>query len=255
MGKRSDQIVSLLFTSEVNLLTGIGDLALITEMQGAPSEQLEKVGYRDVTRALELVSALWAIRVALNVGTLYIIVGFGVTLSAFITGGLSLLFYGIQYTQLERLVGLLPLQRTAPLLYAIGYVSAVNFVFGLPYRRGPGPYYLWMVQILISFVAIGLLVGYATTVPEIRDAYGCYSKRSFMDLGKFGVCPQSSLAPNGFDPVCRQSVGATPPSSRCNTLPWAQTIGEEVLRLARSGLALGLGLYVASVERNYARLG
>ena len=257
MAKRTEDVVSLLFTSEVNLLTGIGDLALITDLQGAPSAQVAKVGEQEgagtVGRGIELVSALWAIRVALNVGTLYIVVGFGVTLAALITGGLSLLFYGIQYTQLDRLTQLVPLQDTA-LMYAVAYTSVVNFVLGLPYRKGPGPYYLWMVQILVSFVGVGIIIGCAFSVPEIQDAYGCYSKRSFMELGALGVCPNSTLAGHSHA-ICQQKVGATPPSSHCQILPWAGTIGAGVLRFARCGLALGLALYIATVEKNYRRLG
>ena len=212
----------------------------------------EQEGAGTVGRGIELVSALWAIRVALNVGTLYIVVGFGVTLAALITGGLSLLFYGIQYTQLDRLTQLVPLQDTA-LMYAVAYTSVVNFVLGLPYRKGPGPYYLWMVQILVSFVGVGIIIGCAFSVPEIRDAYGCYSKRSFMELGALGVCPNhagGALARNL--PAKGGGDAAVEP---LQILPWAGTIGAGVLRFARCGLALGLGLYIATVEKNYRRLG
>lgn len=243
------EILSLLWSSEVNLATGIGDLALISDLQALAKEKEDDSN----DRAFELVSALWAIRVALNVSLLYIVVGFGVTRGAVIVASLSVLFYGIQYSQLALLLEEKGLSlKEKPLLYALAYASVVNFFFGLPYRRGPGPYYLWMVQILVSFVAGALLLGYITTVPEIQEAYGCYSQRSFMDLGALGVCPDSPL---GSTKICNLNVGAVPPSGNCKSLPWSKTIGVGVLRIARVLLSIGIGFYAATVEKNYSRLG
>ena len=125
-------------------------------------------------------------------------------------------------------------------MHAVAYTSVVNFVLGLPYRKGPGPYYLWMVQILVSFVGVGIIIGCAFSVPEIRDAYGCYSKRSFMELGALGVCPNSTLAEHSHA-ICQQKVGATPPSSHCQILPWAGTIGAGCSGLRGAGSRSGLG--------------
>ena len=141
------------------------------------------------------------------------------------------------------------------LIFSVAYCP-LSTVLGLPYRTGPGTT-LWAFQLLASTVALGLILGYAFSVPEIQAAYGCYSKIPFYELGRSGICPQSTpgkFPVPGSHAVCQNSVGAVPIGSACETLPWAATIGTSVLHVARSILAVALGIYAATIERNYRQL-
>lgn len=243
------------FQSEINCLTGLGDLALITELQERGASKGRDEPQAELSKKIELISGLWALRIAAVVATLYIVVGYGVVTSAWVTGGIALLFYGVQYVELREIPGLSSdmasfAPRHTVLIYAVGYVSLVNFLAGFPYLAGreSGPRYLWMFQVLVTVVSAAIVLGYAFSVPEIRDAYGCYADESFMQLGSRGICPQSPL---GHNATCLRQSGATPAASHCETLPWAGTIGASVLRVARTVLAVGLGVYAASFDANY----
>lgn len=242
------------FRSEINCLTGLGDLALITELQEHGANKGRDDPQSELSKKIELISGLWALRIAAVVATLYIVLGYGVVTSAWVTGGIALLLYGVQYVELREIPALTVVRNFSPrhpgLIYAVGYVSLVNFLAGFPYLAGreSGPRYLWMFQMIVTVVSASIVLGYAFSVPEIRDAYGCYADESYMLLGARGICPQSPL---GHNATCLRQSGATPAASHCETLPWASTIGTGVLRVARTILAVGLGVYAASIEANY----
>ena len=199
---------------------------------------------------------LWAIRVALVVATLYIVVGFGVTLAAWITGGLAVLLYGVLFVRVQETKRAMVVSSKG-LIFAVAYASVVNFALGLPYRTGAGTKIFWAFQLLASTISLALILGYAFSVPEIRAAYGCYSQLPFYELGRFGICPQSTpgnFPVPGTHAVCRNSLGAVPIGSACETLPWAATIGASVLHVARAIVAVALGVYAATIGRNYRQL-
>ena len=273
LGEQWQELSWLSYTSEINFLTGLGDICISKWRSGCPFSrtrliqpplpffQVTELAYHEqphATRATEteVLYALWAIRVALVVATLYIVVGFGLTLAAWITGGLALILYGILFIKVQEAQGAKAVGSRG-LIFSVAYVSVVNFVLGLPYRTGPGTKIFWAFQLLASTVALGLILGYAFSVPEIQAAYGCYSKIPFYELGRSGICPQSTpgkFPVPGSHAVCQNSVGAVPIGSACETLPWAATIGTSVLHVARSILAVALGIYAATIERNYRQL-
>lgn len=233
-------------TSELNLLTGCCDLVFITSLE-TRSENAESV---------RRIAGLWAARQILVVTTAYLILAFGAVLSALVTGLCALLIHAAQTVRILGAVetgkvsgppGLLP--------FLVSYVSVVNFLFGFPFRFGPGPHYLWMLQILLGFVGVGLLVGYAFTVPVLRQAYGCYAQRPITELGIYGICPELQSAwVNGSEATCYNTNGAIPVSSHCQELPWAATIGAPVFHVARVIFSISLGVYISAVGRVYTDL-
>jgi len=244
------ELTFLVFCSEINFLTGVGDLAFIAELR-AREEKLAKAGLVEnpaAATASEVLSVLWGLRVALVVATMYVVIAFeGVHLAAYITGGVAILLYGVQMIKLQETTDGKDVGPKS-LIFAVGYFSVVNFILGLPYRVGPGPRYLWAIQILASIVSLGLILGYAFSVPEIRDSFGCYRPEPYYKLGELGVCPNSTI-PGATHMSCRK-IGR----GNCDILRWSYTIGSSVLRVARTILSVGLGLYAAASERCYRRL-
>ena len=235
-----------------DFLTGLGDLAIITSLR---SSEPKNPNPPEKAMKSEVLSVLWSFRVALVVATMYIIIGYGLTLSALITGAVALLLYFIQFIKMQE-ASSGKFVAGKPFIFLMGYASVVNFVFGLPYLINTTSRFLWMIQIFVSFLSFGLALGYAFSVPEIQASYGCYPKPagSFFDLGDLGVCPASKLpVPSATkDATCTRLEAEG--MFDCDTLPWADTIGSGVLHAARTILAVGLGLYASAAERCYRNL-
>jgi len=241
------RVVGLLYTSELNAVTGIGDLALIAEIEGLKPTAATQ-------RARATLAGLWAIRMVLVVLTAYFAVAFGATAPALSTGGAALLFFvvsGIRALAAVDETGLSAGRPPAGLLLC-GYASAVNFALGLPYRFGRPPHYAWMVQILAGLVGGLLIAVWATTAPVLKAAWGCYAAAPIEVLGGQGVCPQlQSGWVTGSESTCYLSRGAIPIGSHCQTLPWADTILAGLFQAARTTTAVAIGFYVASFGRVY----
>ncbi len=130
---------------------------------------------------------LWAIRVLLVVSTLYIIIAFGLTLAAWITGGLALVAYGTLFVKVQEAKGAKSVSSRG-LIFSVAYLSVVNFGLGIPYRIGgskTNAKIFWSFQILASIISLALILGYAFSVPELQAAYGC------VRLVKPPVCPST----------------------------------------------------------------
>jgi len=243
-----ERVVGLLFTSELNAVSGLGDLALIAEIEA----QKPTAATRKARAAL---AALWVFRMALVVLTIYLAVGFGIDTPAIATGGVALgLFFvsAVRAAAAVDEVGLGAGPPPGPGLLLCGYVSAINFALGLPYRLGPGPHYAWMFQILAGLVGGGLIAVWATTAPVLKAAWGCYAAAPIEDLGGQGVCPQLQSAwVTGSESTCYLSRGAIPIGSHCQTLPWADTILSGLFQAARTTTAVAIGVYAASFGRVY----
>ena len=243
------QTVALLYLSEINLVTGIGDLLLITELERDREKAV-------ATKARVPIALLWVLRIATVLVTVYIVIGYGVTVSAIVLGSVSLLLFFIQAVRVlsEIDAGTLELTKNPPrpALVLVGYASVLNFLSGYPYRIGPPPHFAWMVNILFALIGGGLLAIYFTTAPILREAWGCYTEAGIGELGTNGICPQlqSSWA-SGSEATCYLSRGAIPIGSHCQTLPWADTLLNPVYQVARTTVAIALGIYGASFGRVY----
>jgi hypothetical protein len=252
-------VTGLLFSSEVNLVTGIGDLALIATIEGGT-----RGASPEARRLRASLAALWAIRLALVVVTVYLVVAFGVGAGALSTGGAAIVFFLVQgirvlsvvdrEAEAKRKESVLGTEPSA-LLLLCGYISVINFVLGLPFRIGPGPHYIWTLQILIGFVGTGLLLLYFFTAPVLREAWGCYAQVPAEELGGRGICPQLQTDwVSGSEATCFLTRGAVPVGSHCETLPWSDLILADVFQAARTAVAISLGIYIASFGRVYGTL-
>ena len=201
----------------------------------------------------EVLSVLWSVRVALNVATLYLVIWLGLSLPVLITTGTALLFYFIQFIKIQESTTGREV-KGKPLIFFIGYASVVNFVLGLPYLINTRSRFLWSIQILVSLISFGLIIGYAFSVPLIQNSYGCYPPEPFYELGSIGVCPQSNISVPTSVKVATCTRLEAEGRFDCSTLPWADTIGASVLHVARTILAVGLGLYASASARCYRYL-
>ena len=189
-----------MFQSEINCLTWARRPRAYNGAPRTRREQGRDEPQAELSKKIELISGLWALRIAAVVATLYIVVGYGVVTSAWVTGGIALLFYGVQYVELRGDSG--P-QFGHGVVHAAAHGAdlcgrvrvACQLSGGVPVPRGAQirARYLWMFQVLVTVVSAAIVLGYAFSVPEIRDAYGCYADESFMQLGSRGICPQSPL--------------------------------------------------------------
>lgn len=229
----------MLYTSEINFLTGFAEICLFEDFSDNTHSSARILwGARMIL--LALLFGLWATG------------GFGTACIVLLI--VSLVFYSIS-ARLGQTYG----KEVADgnrveqyeLCYYLACISVVNWIFAIPFAAGPGTHTERSVWLVVNFVTFAILAGVYFTDTPMKSAWGCYPPSvAWNDIGANGICPQN---PKGSYLTCTKKPVKSSAFLACQHFSWVESLGMDSVRIAFLIAAVSIGVYLATIPRNFRR--
>ena len=135
--------------------------------------------------------------------------------------------------------------------FYLAHISIINWAFAVPFSLGTGKHRERGVWLFVNLITFFIIAGVIFTDGPMQKAWGCYPPSVEWDkIGSAGICPQSS---KGSYLTCNTPPVKSSAYLACQSFPWVQSLGLEGIRVAILLAALSLGVYLASIGRNFRR--
>lgn len=221
------------FFSEVNFLTGFGDLMLCDLVDDKSARRL---------------TSLWSIRVILLAVSLGIGLHNGFTTACWATLVAAI---GVYIVSAGFAIEKISVAEPPVAVFTFSCISILNWLLAVPFGVGDAKHTERAVWLCVNLLAGIITAGYVFTDGPLMSGWGCYPPTvPWSEVGAAGICPQNH---HGSWRTCDTPPVRSSAFTACQKFDRVAHLGSGAFRAAMLITAASIGIYVVSIGRNRRR--